>query len=58
MLLDKIEKSIQDRFKNKQINFKNMIDKKFNSNSLNNGNRILSYTSATAVDGNKEQVKT
>lgn len=30
-----------------------MIDEKFNSNSLNNGNRILSFTSATAVDGNK-----
>ena len=36
-----------------QINFKNMIDEKFNSNALNNGNRILSYASATALDDNK-----
>ena len=40
-----------------QINFKNMTDKKLNSNFFNNGNRILSYTSATTVDDNKRTRK-
>ena len=40
--------------KNKpETNFKNMIGEKFHSNALNNGNRILLYTSVTAVDDNK-----
>ena len=36
-----------------KINFKNMIDEKFNSNALINGNRILSYAPATTADDNK-----
>ena len=40
-----------------QINFENMIDKKFNSKVLNKGNQIFSNTSATTVNDNKRQSK-
>ena len=56
-LINQTEKSIQHQFNIMQINFKNMIDEKFNSNVFNNGNRILSYTSATTVDDNKRTRK-
>ena len=48
-LLDQIEKPIQSQCNNMEIIFKNMIDEKFNSNVLNNGNRIVLYTSATVA---------
>ena len=57
-LLDQTEKTLQSRFNNVQRNLRNMIDRKFNLNALNNGNRILTYASTITVDDKKTTSET
>lgn len=51
-LREQTEKSIQDRFNSMQIISKTWLMRNLTKIALNNGNRILSYASATAVDDN------
>lgn len=51
-LLEQTEKSIQDRFNSMQIISKTWLMRNLTKIALNNGNRIFSYASATAVDDN------